>query len=107
MITAAKKDYQAYLESSEKTILELALKIARKIIATKIEDDQEYFLSLVKRAVKEVRNFQKYKFMCIQINMNFYYLRKKNFYRFLLNDTNLVIYPDSDLSEDSCLIESP
>ena len=36
----------SYLESSEKTILDLALKIASKIVGTKIEDDQEYFLSL-------------------------------------------------------------
>ena len=47
------------LESSEKTILDLALKIARKIVGTKIEENQEYFLSLVKKAVKEVKNFQK------------------------------------------------
>ena len=73
------------LESSERTILDLALKIARKIVATKIEDDQEYFLSLVKKAVKEVKElFRNHNFMCIQISMNFSYLRKRNFYRFLL-----------------------
>ena len=108
VITAAKNDYHSYLESSERTILELALKIASKIVATKIEDDQEYFLSLVKKAVKEVKElFRSHKFMCIQINMNFYYLKKRNFDRFLLKIQISYIYPDSDLSEGSCLIESP
>ena len=69
VIKAAKNDYQSYLESSEKTILELALKIASKIVGTKIEDNQEYFLSLVKKAVKEVRNFSEVTTSCASISL--------------------------------------
>ena len=45
--------------------------------------------------------------MYIQINMNFLLSKKEELLSIFPQDTNLVIYPDSDLSEDSCLIESP
>lgn len=107
VIKAAKSDYHSYLESSEKTILELAAKIASKIVATKIDDDQEYFLSLVKKAVKEVKNFSETQ---IHVHPNQYEVllsKKEELLSVFTQDTNLVIYPDSDLSEGSCLIESP
>lgn len=107
VIKAAKSDYHSYLESSEKTILELAAKIASKIVATKIDDDQEYFLSLVKKAVKEVKSFSEIQ---IHVHPNQYEVllsKKEELLSVFTQDTNLVIYPDSDLSEGSCLIESP
>ena len=107
VITAAKNDYHSYLESSERTILELALKIASKIVATKIEDDQEYFLSLVKKAVKEVRNFSETQIHVHPNQYEFLLSKKEELLSIFTQDTNLVIYPDSDLSEGSCLIESP
>ena len=106
MITAAKNDYHSYLESSERTILELALKIASKIVAIKIEDDQ-YFLSLVKKAVKEVRNFSETQIHVHPNQYEFLLSKKEELLSIFTQDTNLVIYPDSDLSEGCCLIESP
>ena len=62
--SSQKKIIKHILETSEKTILDLATKIAGKIIATKIEDDKEYFLSLVKKALKEVKNFPEVQIAC-------------------------------------------
>jgi flagellar assembly protein FliH len=107
VITAAKKDYHSYLESSEKTILELALKIASKIVATNIDDDSEYYLSLVKKAVKEVNNFSETQIHVHPNQYEFLLSRKEELLSIFTHDTNLIIYPDSDLSEGSCLIESP
>jgi flagellar assembly protein FliH len=107
VITAAKNDYHSYLESSEKTILELALKIASKIVATKIEDDQKYFLSLVKKAVKEVKNFSETQIHVHPTQYEFLLSKKDDLLSIFTHDTNLVIYPDSDLREGNCIIESP
>lgn len=107
VIKAAKADYQSYLESSEKMILELALKVASKIVAMEIQDDQEAFLSLVKKAVKEVKNFSETQIHVHPNQYEFLLSKKEELLAIFTHDTNLVIYPDSDLTEGSCLIESP
>ena len=44
IVQSARKDYLTYLGTSEKTILDLATKIAEKIIGTKIEENEDYFM---------------------------------------------------------------
>lgn len=106
VIDSAKKDYVTYLESSEKTILELSLAIASKVIATKIEGDQNYFFSLVKKAIKEVKQLADVQILVHPTNYEFIVSRKNDLLALFTNNTNLLIYPDSDLTEGSCLIES-
>ena len=72
-------DYLTYLETSEKTILDLAIKIAKKIIGTKIEENKDYFSALVKRALKEVKDFPEVQLACTPYYiMKSSYLKKKN-----------------------------
>ena len=53
VVDAAKKEYHAYLEASEKTILDLSLSIASKVVAAKIEDDRSTFFHLLKKPLKK------------------------------------------------------
>ena len=57
IIAAAKKENITYLEASEKTILDLAVKIAGKIVASKIDEEENSYLTFVKRAVKEAKEY--------------------------------------------------
>lgn len=107
IVQTAKQDYLAYLETSEKTILDLAVAVAEKIVATKIEDHENYFLSLVKKAIKEVKEYQDVQ---IHVNPKQYSILLENKEELLAvfsHHTDLFIYPDSDLAEGSCIIESP
>ena len=106
VVQSARKDYQAYLETSEKTILDLATKIAKKIIGTKIEENNDYFCALVKRAIKEVKDFPEVQLHVHPIHYEELLSKKDELMTVFANVVNLFIYPDSDLSEDSCLIES-
>ncbi len=107
IIHAAQKDYHAYLDTSENTILELAVGIAEKIVNQKIEDDHGYFLSLVKKAVREVKEFQEVEIHVHPENYEYLLSKKEELLAVFPHDTTLFIYPDSDLSEGSCRLESP
>lgn len=54
-IELAKENAQKYLEEQEYVILDLALQSAEKIIGKSLEKDEELFLSIVKRGLKEAR----------------------------------------------------
>jgi len=106
VIESAKNDYQSYLEAAEKTILDLAIGVANKIVSLKIEENQDYFVSLVKKAIKEVKNLPEVQIL-VHPNQYDYLLTNKNeLVAVFTQDTNLFIYPDSDLAHGSCLIES-
>lgn len=107
IIQAAKHDHHAYLETSEKTILDLSIHIAKKILGTKIEENGDYFISLVKKAVKEVKEFQDVQIHVHPTHYESLLEKKDELLAVFAHDTNLFIYPDSDLLEGSCLIESP
>ncbi|MCQ6274093.1 flagellar assembly protein FliH [Bacillus sp. V3B] len=107
IIQVAKYDYHAYLETSEKTILDLSIKVAQKVLKTKIEENGDCFISLVKKAVKEVKEFQDVKIHVHPVHYENLLAKKDELLSVFSQDTNLFIYPDSDLLESSCLIESP
>lgn len=106
VVQSARKDYLTYLGTSEKTILDLATKIAKKIIGTKIEENKDYFSALVKRALKEVKDFPEVQLHVHPLHYEELLSKKEELMTIFSNVVNLFIYPDSDLSEDSCLIES-
>jgi flagellar assembly protein FliH len=103
---SAKEDYDAYLESAEKTILELSIKIAGKILDAKIEENNEYFLSLLKRAVKEVKEHQSVQMYIHPEHYQSVITRKEELLSVFPHQANLNIYPDHDLPKDGCIIES-
>ena len=53
-----------------------------------------------------MRNFSEIQIHVHPIHYEFLLSKKEELLSIFTKDTNLVIYPDSDLSEDSCLIES-
>ena len=106
IIISAKKEYTAYLDASEKIILYLGMKTAEKILAIKLSEDPESFLSLVKRALKEAKEFRTVQ---VQVHPNQYeYLRsqKDELLAVFSHETNLIIFPEADLPQNSCVIES-
>ena len=74
-----KKIIITYLESSEKTILDLATKDSRKNNRQqKLKMNQEYFLALVKRALKEVKELSRIQLHVHPIHYEFLIIKKKN-----------------------------
>ncbi|WNF39036.1 flagellar assembly protein FliH [Bacillaceae bacterium IKA-2] len=107
VVTASKNDYIQHLEEAEPIIVELALKVAEKIIADKVAEKSDNWISLVKEVINEVREQSHVK---LYIHPNWYdsTLSHKEELRLLLpNCENLYIYPDVHLKENGCTIETP
>ena len=104
-VDAAKQDYQNHIDSSEKVILDLGVKIAGKILGEKLAAD-EGFLTLVKRALKNSRD---YKDIQLHVHPKHYQellAQKEELIAIFPKDIDFYIYPDDDLEETSCIIES-
>ncbi|MGE7601794.1 flagellar assembly protein FliH [Peribacillus sp. NPDC097675] len=106
VIEASKNDYQQHLESSESVILDLALTVAKKIIGLQLENEEETFLSLVKGAIKEARDYREVQIHIHPARYPSILSHKEELISIFPKDTELYIYPDDELEESSCIIES-
>jgi flagellar assembly protein FliH len=106
VIDSAKKDYKLTLESSDKAILDLALKVSEKILGKMINENEENFLHLVKRALKEAREYREIELHVHPVHYGFLLSQKEELMSIFPRETNFYIYPNEDLSETSCVIES-
>jgi flagellar assembly protein FliH len=106
IIEKTKTDYISQVEQSEETILKLGLKIAGKILHVQLAEKQENFLQIVKHAIKEVKDYAD---INIVVHPHMYELvssQKDELKAMFNNDKNLYIYPDEEIQETSCIIES-
>nr|WP_077211520.1 flagellar assembly protein FliH [Bacillus dakarensis] len=106
IVENSKLDYQKKIQSSELTILDLGLKVAEKIIGEQLASNPDHFLAIVRNALKEARDYRE-----IQLHVNPYYYgflisQKEDLLKIFPKETELYIYPDPDLPEQSCIIES-
>lgn len=106
MIQMAEDDYQKYLESAEKDILELALAVAEKIIGQALEEKPDRWISLVQTAIKEVQGQSPIK---IIVPPDWYEqtVQAKDLLQTVTQAARLAIFPDEKLAKDACLIETP
>jgi flagellar assembly protein FliH len=104
-VEASKRDYHNHIESSEKVILDLGVKIASKIIGEKISA-HEGFLSLVKRALKNARDYKDIQLHVHPIHYQFLLAQKEELIAIFPKEVDFYIYPNDELNEESCMIES-
>lgn len=106
-VSISKQDYLKNVEQSETTILHLGLKAAEKIIGFTLELNEDVFLNLVKQVIKEVKDHQDVQ---IHIHPKYYGLlisQKEEIKAYFNNPTTeLYIFPDDELKETDCIIES-
>ncbi len=106
VVESSKKDYRQHIESSETVILDLALKVAEKIIGSEIEKDDASFLSIVKKAIKEAREYREVQLHIHPVHYQSILSLKQELIAIFPKDTELYIFPDDELEENSCVIES-
>ncbi|MBN8199589.1 flagellar assembly protein FliH [Bacillus sp. NTK034] len=106
VVNSAKHDYKQHIESSERTILNLGLKVAGKILGEVLDQNSDQFLSIVKRALKEVREYTEIQLHVHPMHYDLILSHKEELIRVFPKETDLYIYPDEELSNTSCIIES-
>lgn len=107
IIDASKHDYYLRLEEAEPVIVQLAVKVAEKIISHSLATNNDQWLSIVKGVLNEVREQEQVK---LYVHPNWFELtlsHKDELQLLLPNCENVYIYPDAHLEENGCFIETP
>ena len=97
---------QKYLESQERVILELAIRTAERIIGQTIQEDEESFLSLIKRALKEAREMKEIK---LYVSLDYFELVSDNrteLASIFPPDVPFLIFVNEDFNATDCMIET-
>lgn len=103
----AKEQHDRVVEESEQTILRLAVACAEKVVKKQLDQSDDYFLSLVRHAVKEVQDQPE---ITVKLHPDQYELlhhQMEELQRLVDVHTKLVLYADIELSPYACVIESP
>lgn len=107
MIEKSKEDYERRLEKSEPVMIQLAMKVAKKIIGETLDAHDEAWLHLVREAVKEVQGQQEIK---IYVHPNWYEQtlhHQAEIEEIALHTGDVYIFPSHDVTENGCFIETP
>ncbi|MBS4217752.1 flagellar assembly protein FliH [Bacillus sp. FJAT-49711] len=106
IVDSSKEAFQNHLDSSETTIVEIAIQSAERIIHTSLIDEQERFLPLVKRVLKEAKDFKEVQIHVHPLQYELLISEKNELDAIFPHGIQCFIYPDEDLEEYSCYIES-
>lgn len=107
IVDRSQKDYIEKIESAEETILQLSLKVAEKVMATKLTENPHDFLHIVKQVLKEVKEYENIKIHVHPTKYELVLNQKNELMSILTNETDLFIYANEEAEENSCYIESP
>lgn len=97
---------QKYLESQERIVLELAMKTAERIMGLTLQNDQESYLSFVKRALKEAREMKEIK---LYVSLDYFELVSDNrteLASIFPPDVPFLIFVNEDFDATDCFIET-
>ncbi|SFQ18101.1 flagellar assembly protein FliH [Psychrobacillus psychrotolerans] len=95
-----------YLQQQEQVILELALRTAERIIAKKLEDNEELFLSIVKRGLKEAREMKVIKLYVSPTYFELVSNNREELSSIFPVDVPFMVFVDEDMNETDCYIET-
>ncbi len=102
----AKNEYLSIVESSEFTILNLGIKAAEKIMNQHLNENKEDYLLVVKKAIKEAREYKNIELHVHPFHYSFILSHKKELMSLFPRETEFYIYPNDELDESGCVIES-
>lgn len=106
MVNHTKNQFVKHIEESEKIILDLGIMAAEKIICESLEVQPEKFLSLVKQAIKEVREYQEIKIIVHPSRYPMILSRKDELDSILAGQLQCYIYGNEQFTENQCVVET-
>ncbi|MFS0688100.1 flagellar assembly protein FliH [Sporosarcina sp. 179-K 8C2 HS] len=106
VILHSKENALRYLEAQERIILEIAMKTAERILAKTLEEDEEAFLSIVKRGLKEAREMKEIKLYVSVSQFELVSSNRAELASIFPPDVPFLIFANDDFNEDDCIIET-
>ncbi|MCZ8532785.1 flagellar assembly protein FliH [Psychrobacillus psychrodurans] len=105
-LKTAHENAAIYLQQQEQVILELAIRTTERIIATKLDENEELFLSIVKRGLKEAREMKEIKLYVSPIYFELVSNNRQELSSIFPVDVPFMIFVDEDMNETDCYIET-
>lgn len=105
-IEMAQKNGQSYLEHQERLILEIAMKSAERILGHVLQEEPDFYLSIVKRGLKEVREMREVK---IYVSPQYYKLvsdSREELASIFPPDVPMLIFVNDEFEATECYIET-
>ncbi|SOB93011.1 flagellar assembly protein FliH [Ureibacillus xyleni] len=106
VIENSKQNARAYLEEQERVILELALTASERIIGATLDRNEELYVSIVKKGLKEAREMKEIK---IYVSPQFHKVVSQNLdelVEMFPTDVPLLIFVNEDLNSSESYIET-
>ncbi len=102
----SKENSEKYLASQERVILELGVTIAEKIIGNELENTEETYLSIVRRAIKEARETDEIKLYISPKYFDLVSSNKDELETLFPQDVPFLIFANEDFADEECYIET-
>ncbi|HWL26862.1 MAG TPA: FliH/SctL family protein [Ureibacillus sp.] len=105
-IENSKENARKYVEDQEQVILDLALSAAERIIAASLDRNDELFISIVKRGLKEAREMKEIK---LYVAPKYHEIVTKNrdeLVEMFPTDVPFFIFVNEDFNDTDCYIET-
>lgn len=107
IVRLSQEDYKRRVQEAEPAVLELSLHIAEKIIGVSLKEDNNAWISLVKQALNEVREQEEVKIYVHPFWYEATLKQKEELKEAAMHAAELMIYPDGQLPENGCVIDTP
>lgn len=95
-----------YLQQQEQVILELGLRTAERIIGAKLEENEELFLSIVTRGLKEAREMKEIKLYVSPTYFALVSSNREELASLFPIDVPFMIFVDDEINDTDCFIET-
>lgn len=102
----SKKLAEDYREQQERVILEIAMRVAERIMHTTLEENEECYLSIVKRALTEVREMKEIRLYVSTDDYELVTANKSELDVIFPPDVPFFIFPNEELERNACYIET-
>ncbi|MEI4788928.1 flagellar assembly protein FliH [Bacillus sp. FJAT-53060] len=105
IVSLAKQDYEAKIESSAEEIVELAFELAKRVWYA-AEDTKDQFLTLVKQVISEVKEYDDISIYVDPEHYEHVMAYKDELIRIIQKDTHLAFYLDEKAPKGTCYVET-
>ncbi len=106
IVRRASDDYEQVIVDAEPVILELAQALCERMLRVKLKEEHSLWMKLLAQVMQEVREHEQVKIYVEPVWFEWTLQQKEELKRLLLRAESLHIYPDADLPENGCIVET-
>ncbi|WP_203362304.1 flagellar assembly protein FliH [Bacillus sp. REN10] len=105
-VASSQQEYQNNVQQAEKTIVHLAMQVAEKVLRQVVKEQPNTFLPVVQQALKEVYDQREIQIHVHPIHYPLVVEQKAELEAMFPVDTLVYIYPNEELQENGCYIDT-